>query len=349
MSLLQIALATMLAAQDPTATDAAEAAEIEAGAELEISAERRAYARSLGESLLASASPRERALGIVALDWDSVHRSTLARRARMLRAAAEAAPSDALVQGIWANIDSSESGCGARSPCLERQFAQARLEPENGLAWLPGFAGMDAEASDAEVESLLEKVASAERIDDHFIDGIRAWTEILASRPLPREVGFEEYGKPAVWVGHPREAEMAMAFSYAVTAFPNWLPIVKTCRRSEHAHASARRFELCAEIGRKFMQRGATLLTELIGFALVRAAGLVTPTDEATIRKVHWRQHAHSELSDTSESPEEFHRYFGDLLATGNESRAIELMMQRHGVALEPPSGWQSPGYDVQK
>ena len=32
-----------------------------------------------------------------------------------------------------------------------------------------------------------------------------------------------------------------------------------------------------------------------------------------------------------------------DLLSTGFEARAVELLVQRHGIPIEPSADWQAP------
>jgi hypothetical protein len=336
MIVLHLVIAAVLAAQTPPVDVPAEPVETEA--ELQAAARGRAYSVALGKVLSTSASPRERALG-TRFYLDSPTDANTAAGARALREAAAAAPSDVLVQAMWATASEAESGCDAASPCPERLLAQARAEPGNGLAWLPAFGGLDSKASEAEIESLLAKLAFADHYNDHFADYVGAWARAIASGPtLPR---FEP---PSLFADHPSQAMKVSAIAYAAAmVMPGMQTLLKLCRRSEQGQAPARRFELCAEAGRGMMRSGTSYISQSMGFALVRVSGLATADDKQLKRRLSWRMQGPENVSQFLDQPREFDLYFEDLLSTGSESRAVELLMQRHGIALEPPPDWKSP------
>jgi hypothetical protein len=329
MILLPVALAALLATQAPAEDRLAQA--------------RTAFSHDLAEAMRKDPSPRLRALGAQLWEWDSDGLGGPERRGKLLRTAAEAAPGDALVQAIWANTNDSESGCNPRSPCPERSFAQARVEPDNGIAWVPAFNQLGADADEAKVEALLERMAAASRMDDHFAEGVRAHFDFFAAHPEPPELQVDEDGRPSALRDHPREGAIAMSFATAAFAFPDWQGLVNACKRSGHSQAPTRRFELCGEIGRKMMAGGTTFLTEAMGSALLRVTGQFNDDDRKLRRRLDWRMQANADLAKFLASPEELGQYYADLQSTGNESRTIELFMQRHGVAIDPPADYKSP------
>jgi hypothetical protein len=338
---LMLLLAVLFAANDPALARQRAAPEVDAEAEeaAAVHPEVTAWLNSLAASLRASASPRERALG-TKLALDSWSDASVAARGRQLREAAKAAPADPLVQSMWAIASDAEAGCDARSPCVGRRFAHARVEPGNAVAWIPAFPKADEKPGEAEIDGLLEKMAAAERADDLFALNVRAWNDIYSARPLQPALLREQ----SEYHQHPRQAvHVAAIANAAAMVFGNWQPVLKTCRRKEQPQAPARRFELCAQAGRVFMRAGTSFITESLGFALVRNSGLVTADDRLARRRSQWRQQAMIDLAKALENPREFDLYFDDLLSSGVEARAVELLMQRNGVPIEPPANWQAP------
>jgi hypothetical protein len=338
MNLLSLFVAALLAANNSPLAMQSDTPAIEE--EAVISPEEIAWSKSLAASLRASASPRERALGTRTGEFEPGWEARSDARGRQLREAAEAAPTDALVQSMWAVASDGEAGCDARSPCPERRFAQARAEPGNALAWIHAFPDADANASEAELQDLLEKMAAAERADDYFAESVHAWHDIYSARPLSPGL----LRAPPPYRGQPRFAvQVAAIASAAAMVGGAWRPLLKACRRREQPQAPARRFELCAQVGRGIMRNGTSLMTESLGYALVRNSALVTAEDRLMKRRAQWRQQALIDLAMRMESPQESDAYFKDLLSTGIESRAVELIMQRHGIPIEPPVDWQAP------
>lgn len=337
---MMLLLAVLFAANDPALAAQRDPPEVQAEEAAAIHPEDIAWSKSFAASLRASTSPRERALGTRAGELEPGSDAKSAERGRQLREAAEAAPTDALVQSMWAIASGLEAGCDARSPCPERRFAQARVEPGNALAWIAAFPGVEEKASEQDIQGVLEKMAAAERADDRFAEITRAWYDIYSARPLPPGLLRE----PSQYQGQPRAALQVSAIARAAAMVgPAWQPVMKACRHKEQAQAPARRFELCAQAGRVIMRNGTSLITESLGYALVRNSGLVTADDRLARRRSQWRQQSMIELGQTFDRAPELDLYFQDLLSTGVESRAMELAMQRHGVSIEPPAAWQAP------
>src|SRR6185436_18202908 len=114
------------------------------------------------------------------------------------------------VQMLWANSNEQWSGCNSRSPCTDRSFAQAKLEPGNGMAWLPVLGELERVKDAAGFDEVLEKIAAADRFDDHYVDFVEAYIEVF-SRSAPRDHALVS----------------AVAVAAAMDA--NWIALVRTC------------------------------------------------------------------------------------------------------------------------
>jgi hypothetical protein len=120
--------------------------------------------------------------------------------------------------------------------------------------------------------------------------------------------------------------------------------LVHACDRGRHPQASASRFEDCVRVGRLMSTSGTSMISVAIGHALARRSGMQTPADREAERKFRWMQVAYVDRAGQFESSEvEMRQYFADLVATGSETRAQELMLARHGVPLQPPADWKDP------
>ena len=80
-------------------------------------------------------------------------------------------------------------------------------------------------------------------------------------------------------------------------------------------------------------------MSKVLGSALVRVSGRQDDADRQARRALDWRQHAAGPLA----TGPELAAYFADLDSSEDETRAQELLMARHGLALEAPSDWKAP------
>jgi len=291
-----------------------------------------AYAAALVPAMNSSTSPRERALATTISFWNADDGSTPRDRGRALRAAAAAAPGDVLVQAIWARAEVPESGCDLHSPCPDRRVAQARLEPDNAVAWVAVFDDLDPVHDEAEVQANLEKIASSSTAEDHYIELIESWLQAmhLLSKPIADS-----------------QSDSDAATSFSAGSFPHFGQLFKACKRVSLPTAPARRFELCAQAGRGLRDRSQTLLTRVVGAALINSSGESTEQDLAARRRLRWYQEATGLLA--KESKDHGDQLVADILSTHSEIRAIELLMARHATPLEPPADWQPTEYVPQK
>jgi hypothetical protein len=298
----------------------------------------KAYSENLGKQLRASTSPRERALGARMYFDDPTSAG------KVLREAAKAAPNDVLVQLQWSTIGSAWSGCDAASPCPEQAMAWARVEPDNGLAWLPAFEALYRSGDERAIDAAIAHMAGAGSFDDHFVDAWLAFRGAIAARAMTASVAKRLLASEDAGDADPRQAASdVMAMAYAA-ALP--LPLTglsRSCKRESHPQLAPARFEDCARIGRAIVHSDSSVMMKMLGMSIVHVSGLEDDSDRQARRALAWRQQSSVAAMNR---PSGAKGYFADLASTRSEVRAQELLMARSGIAPEPPPEWQDPRGD---
>jgi hypothetical protein len=330
MTLHTLLFAAMLAANTPAAAPADDAPTAAEAAGL-------AYWKSLHKELATSTSPRERAMAARPMAFEDP-----VAGGKVLRAAAQAAPADALVQMLWATVGTAWSGCDAASPCPEQTLAWARVEPDNGFAWLPAFEAAGKERNAEAIDADIARIAKTGRYDDHFIEFWLAYRRAIAARPMPALVveSLDNGARPMRAASAKEDAISVMAMAAAAALPLPMSTLMRACNRSSHPEASATRFEDCARIGRDIVASESSMMSKMIGTGLVRVTGLETEVDRQAKIALEWRQHAATDALYARS--EETVLYFNDLASTGSEVRAQELAMARRGVPIDPPASWKA-------
>ncbi len=298
------------------------------------------------DALAASAAPRDRALASQ-MDWlkqgsTDPTSSEHASRGALLRGAAKSAPDDALVQWFWANANEQDSGCSTADPCPDRAHALARLQPDNGAAWMPVFDAASKAHDAAAADTALGRMAMATRWDGVFGESLKAWMEVYARYPVPPNepadaMKLDQQG---------RNFEMAMAASAAI-AIPRYHPLVDACTREKMPTVAAVRSNDCAMIGRLMMNHGNDQLTRLIGRPVLRGSGQYTKGDLIAARDFMWLTEQRYKLSAAHAKDQDWFK--DDMpvwLATWDEMAVTRSELQRAGIALSPPADWQPRGRD---
>lgn len=333
MSLLNLALATMLAASSPAGSDPVPA-DVDAADQAD-SALQQAYARqfpAMQRGLIESSAPRDRALGVLLFKpVIATSGRSEAELGRVLRQAATDAPADRFVQWAWANASPEASGCDERSACSDRAAALALIEPDNGAAWMPvAYAAMRAKDV-AATDAALSRVAGASRFDDLFGESVSAWMDVYRRYPLPAQPGQTIGASQAV-------SAIAVAAAMAISSYQTAL----ACSIERNPGASAARLDDCARIGRLMAREGSTVMARRMGQAVLRMSGKASAEDADAARKLDWISERAIELwQGLDADPKAFEVYVADLRQTGSEIRAVELLFTRAGIALEPPVGWE--------
>lgn len=338
MNLLSLVLVTALAGapapQAPDATDAADAAA-------------RAWGRQLVTQLQSSRSARDRALSTQLVDYENIgDAGDISARATVLREAAQAAPGDRLVQWLWATAGDQESGCDVEHPCPERRTALARLEPDNAAAWIPLGATLAGPEHAAGRSEVLAQMGRASHADYLFGDMVDALMDVYARYPMPvsarrqMSMGLESDSSPkfdpsAISVAGVSAIARAAATDWPISAFS------RHCKAEALARPESKTVLDCRHLGR-LMAQGPSLVERALGIALLGTSGA---EDLEARRQLDWLQwHFGTNASALIRTSAEFDHYLEDLRSTRSEVRAVELLLERHGIPVSPPVGWQLPG-----
>lgn len=299
--------------------------------------------RELVRTLRDSASPRDRALAsqllpvIPAADGSEPASAEQAASGKLLRAAAQAAPNDALVQALWVNAMPQLSGCDVKDPCPQRADALARLQPDNAVAWIPAVDAAYQRKDAAGVDAALAKMANARGYDDFLGQALKAWMDIYTRYPLPVPTS-----DPAAAGFSPRATALVAAMGMAAaTTLPPFEGVAKSCHRDLNPDAPASRFRDCAQIGRTLLAQGDSVLGRMIGRALLRVSGQATPADIESARIAQWQQENWMRLGANAD-PARLDVAAGDWAKADNEMAVLQIQFQRAGIPLTPPAGWMA-------
>jgi hypothetical protein len=271
-----------------------------------------AYQKSLVAHVVANGSPRERAL------FSRV--DARGQAAADLRAVAQSAPSDALVQMVW-----TASGGDVR--------AWSNAEAGNGLAWVPL---LDEQAPAVETDALIDRIAAADGYDDHFVDAWLVYRGAIGRQPMPQAM----LRTPGTGSAQTARDIMAMAYAAALPMSRGMVALRHLCDRAKHPDLAAARFDACARIGRAVRDSEAAVYTQRIAASIVRVSGLESDADRDATRRLDWLLDASGKVL-SEEKTADIAAYFEDLASTGSETRAQELVLSRHGLPIQPPAEWK--------
>lgn len=299
-------------------------------------ADLQAYRHNLALKLQKSPSPRDWALGSQLLDARTASDATLRQRALILQKAARAAPRDRLVQTLWASLPLQDRHCRAGLQCADHRTALARLEPDNGVAWVSTIRNGDPRGT----EAALRRVAASERYNEHLGQAIAAWRDVFRRYPPPL---------PEVRPVDDDEASTAIADQLdlvfdeaAATAVPSTASLFDACRKASHPNADTKRFETCAKIARLMMGRSQTLIGRLSGVALLRASHAGSKADIDMVRAVTWQYEQYLKIEPAIDSIAVAKQNYLNLIqTTDSEIQAIQYELRIWGVPLTPPVGWK--------
>lgn len=298
--------------------------------------------RNLLAALRASASARDRALAaqlvmvVPGSDGSDPAAAEQAASGALLRAAAQAAPDDALVQSLWANADPRLSGCDAQNPCPQRADALAKLQPDNVVAWVPVLNAAFARKDAAGVDAALAQMAQAHAYDDFLGQTTKAWVDVYTRHPLPVPTSDREAGKFS-----PRASAFVAAMGMAAaTAIPPFDGVVKSCHRQLNPDASATRFRDCAQVGRTMLAQADSLLGHMLGRGLLRVSGQATAADVEMARNAQWQQENWQRLAGRQIDPASVDAAAADWTQAGNEISVMQMQFRRAGIPWTPPAGW---------
>jgi hypothetical protein len=299
-------------------------------------------------ALLASHSPRDRALAVRMIVLDGPERGRMPAHGTILRKAAEAASRDRVVQWIWATGSDEDGGCDAENPCPNRSMALAKLEPENGAAWIPVVTDAARNGNEVGVDDALARLAKASKYDEIYHDTLDAWTEAL--RRFPTTAPYKLNVDRNIDVGGDERLWTDRQAWYKAKSGSNRLydELIQSCdHNTRRPPLTAMRIELCAKAGRLMLSKATTLKARIVGNHLLEISGTITARDRELAREAEWLKTPHQQLDIKPESAK--WRELIDLYQNSDgEIKALEEFLRRHGVPLNPPAEWRSSREDGQ-
>lgn len=259
----------------------------------------------------------------------------------LMRNAASAAPTDVLVQWWAGNVREHSAGtCGLSLPRPEIVAALQAMEPDNGAVWMLGLDAAAQAKDEAAVDRLLIQIAAAKRFDTHYLDGLKAWSNVYERFGMPQ---MEQTDASVDGIPVSTSAQRHfMAMSNATMNTPSYSTLTQACKvtagnEGEQFH----RASLCEEAGRHVATVSKTILDQRIGLAVVRAAGREQDQDLQHQRELDW---AGSSLARNAIFLDA-DAYYADWLSTGDELEAGRRALQRAQLESEVPAWW-SPKQD---
>jgi hypothetical protein len=305
------------------------------------------YLRSLEAGMRSSKFPRDRALSTQVMQFDAPFympaMGTDPTRGELLRNAAEAAPRDHLVQWIWANASAGASGCTHANPCPDRGRALAKLEPDNGAAWIPAVAFAFQDHDEGGTDEALARMAAAKGYDDKAHELEEAWDEIIRRYPppkLPSTIPGIEQPKPGD--SDPGFVKTLVAMQGASVGLST-MSMAESCEREAMCRADPRRGASCAKAARLLLDQGDSYMTKAAGAGILESSAFATAEDRMRIRDLTWQVVQYRQLMRSArDDPATALRLSEDSRSEGEVARMLEQLSRAH-VPLTPPAGWNPP------
>lgn len=339
--LLLLGVQPLVSAADTTARPAAVVAtqaDDAARAEREDAELRRwqEYQQSVAAALRSGSAPRDRALSTV-VNFLGTFSGPDAAASLLLADAVRAAPNDTAVQ--WIAV---REGMRGNEPTSYAMLALQNLrerEPDNAALWLDELSRAQRRGDEHAVDTLLAKMATARRFDEYTAEVIEAAAEVFKRYPAPRadgDVGADLRGLSE------NTAAYATALATATTITSgSYQELATACRLASAGDEHAFRASDCAAVGRLMAAHGDSILSNRIGFALLRLSHTATPEDAAAAREQAWIYTQHGRRSaDDAVDDDYVLSHLKDWIATSSEIDAARRALTRAGVEVQPPQDW---------
>jgi hypothetical protein len=298
-----------------------------------------AYRAELSAALQKSEVPRDRALGAQLLESVPASGAHLPDRGAILQGAAKAAPADRLVLRLWAALPVAGMRCRPHRICIDHAHALARLEPDNGAAWVPVVAAAWKRHDGRGADAALLSMADTRRYNEHLGEALGAWRDVLRRfPPSPRSGLLEANADPAA-----DNSLLDLVFAEAVaTAIPSADPLVDVCGKARHPEASMARFRACGRVARVMMGRSQTLIGRLSGVRILRASQTGTKADIDPVRTVTWQFEQYEKVVPVlAANASAKLNHMNMIESTDSEMRVVHFELASAGVALTPPPDWK--------
>ncbi len=297
------------------------------------------YRQEMIRSLQASTDSKSH-LYAALLAWQDDHELSEPKTfASSLEAAIDAHPEDPLTWQIAAVYCPGPEG---HARCLHPNAAEnlTRLDPENMYSWLL----LTITASDREPAlAALHEAAKRTKLDDYFGATVAAYAKAVETADVEAPALI---ARPAQLLA-PNEApgpSIALTEAYS-TPFGNWQMLIGYCgvRPGVATVTDPQLLADCRAIGERMVQSEGSILTQMIGVALVRHLAKGSPAAEVAIRKRQLYQYlltTDAQLTSSQRAIYSSARYLQDMTTIG-EMGAWQRRNKALGLPDQPPTGWQ--------
>jgi hypothetical protein len=204
-------------------------------------------------------------------------------------------------------------------------------EGDNAAAW--GLSLERASASNAQVEALLQRMATSARYEMHLNYGASPLLEAMRRQPPPKRL-------QTPWMSRgPNLSDDDFAKRTALSIGEMWFTTIGALEDVcgiESAAAGSARNEACKAIGKLLMQKGESDVHVFQGRRILRGLNALDAADADRARHVEWWR----EVMFRQEHSGNVTAYLDDSIATGDEVEALRRSAERLGKS-EPPANWK--------
>jgi hypothetical protein len=244
----------------------------------------------------------------------------------LIARASDLAPENAAIAWLRVQLCAATSNCDTRDAATVLRW----IDPDNSAAWMAQLATARKDKDTVEVDRLLSDMARGTRFDLYHNQIIVLMFDAVsaARRDIPGSVASSA---PATL------AALSAVVSTEIT--PRFSPLIDACRESA---AATERREDCMKLA-KIMQRGDTIIVQMVGFGLEKR--FVAPDSKegkSLAERSHlleWRSSAAGKL-DESILPwtqnARAHTRLAEMRLRPREEDVCIALLRDHKMAIEP-------------
>lgn len=238
----------------------------------------------------------------------------------------ELAPDNPAIGWLSLHLCAHAAACDVRDAGTTMRWVDA----DNAAAWLPTLATAQKDRDTVEVDRVLVDMAQSRRFDLYVN---RAAVMIFDALKRTRATLPAGYAVADL-------DRLTEALGVAGAAFtPSFSPVINACREA----STPERREACLKLS-KTMQRGDTVLTQLVGFAVEKRLTAADSREQHALaerrRLLEWRV-ASANVSDTPLLPwlrnARARARLATMRAIPREEDVCIALVRAHGMPLEPP------------
>lgn len=285
-------------------------------------------------ALRASAPPLIAAALLATPDADDKDRPPSLKAPALLKRARAAAPDDALVWWVSANLECVRDG----NSCAHADMLQKleSIDSDNAAVWLFSLARAQQAQNAQLARAALTSAAQAKRFDSYFAAATQTVFNGMGTLPAPEDVLVDgtQDALRITW---------AMGFS-AVLAAQILAPLSTLCADPDAADTAL--VSDCLALAQK-MEFGSNFIEQGTGL-IMRGKLLPEGPDRAAVQArflaLRWQQVQFFALTDTwVRDPSLSKLYAGTWIERGSEVAATYAVLRARGIALDPPPDWRPP------